>query len=377
MARWIATLLVAFHHTHNVFINHADIMSAPHAAPVYAWWFLAAFPIAHGALVSFFVISGFLVGGILTEKVRSGKPFLRNYFIDRSVRIYIVMGPALLLTVALDRIGAAIFPGPDLLQVVLSPNGTSLATFLGNVVNLQGIWFSPYGSNGPLWSLGMEFWYYMLAPLLLLPLSPAYSAWTRRAAFVAGLAGLAALTLSGSYFIFGFGLWTLGALARLAPRPVMRSRWLALALYLVVASLLRFVVRLPAADMFPWKYIVDGTTSLLFANLLLTLRFDTEGFGWAKAAFHRKIADFTYSLYAIHLPALIWIAGAAALLFGLEWRRELATPLHYAWTLGAVGVLAAVGYLLSLATEARTPQVRAWARRAFPGGTPAREKEAA
>ena len=372
LARWIATLLVALHHTHNVFVNHADIMSAPHAWPVYIWWFITAFPIGHAGLVMFFVISGFLVGGLLVEKVRAGKPFLRNYFIDRTIRINIVLYPALVLTLLLDNVGAKIFPGPDLLHIVSQGDGSTATTFVANLFNLQGIWFSPFGSNGPLWSLGVEFWYYMIAPLLLLPLSAAYAKGWRIAAFALGLVLFVVMTASGSYFVFGFWLWCLGALVRLAPRPLMRSRWLALALWLAAVCVLRLVVRLPAADAFPQKYIVDFITSLLFANLLLTLQFDKVGFAWARSDFHKKFADFTYSIYATHLPVAVWMAGVAALIYGVGWRRELATPLHYVWTIGSVGIMVLVGYLLSRVTEEKTGAVRQWARRALPGGPPAR-----
>ena len=43
----------------------------------------------------------------------------------------------------------------------------TLSTFFGNVFFLQGIVTSCFGSNGALWSLSYEFWYYIFFPLLV------------------------------------------------------------------------------------------------------------------------------------------------------------------------------------------------------------------
>lgn len=74
LVRWIATIFVALHHVNNVFINQADMMKAAHAPPVYVWWFLTAYTFAHGAVVVFFVISGFLVGGAAFNERKGRSP---------------------------------------------------------------------------------------------------------------------------------------------------------------------------------------------------------------------------------------------------------------------------------------------------------------
>jgi len=54
--------------------------------------------LANEAVTVFFVLSGYLVGGKLIEVGINGKLAVRNYCIDRSVRIYLPIIPAVVLT---------------------------------------------------------------------------------------------------------------------------------------------------------------------------------------------------------------------------------------------------------------------------------------
>lgn len=92
-SRWLGALVVLAVHTSNLFINIADIMSAPHAPLVYVWWFYSAFELGHQAVLAFFVMSGYLVGGAVLAHLRKNQNFLREYFIHRVSRIYLVVGP--------------------------------------------------------------------------------------------------------------------------------------------------------------------------------------------------------------------------------------------------------------------------------------------
>jgi peptidoglycan/LPS O-acetylase OafA/YrhL len=46
----------------------------------------------------------------------------------------------------------------------LAPNYTA-TTFVGNLAFLQTIAVPIFGTNGPMWSLANEFWYYLIFPL--------------------------------------------------------------------------------------------------------------------------------------------------------------------------------------------------------------------
>ncbi|MFV0279173.1 MAG: acyltransferase family protein [Rhodoblastus sp.] len=375
-ARWLAALTVALHHTHNLFINQADIMKAEHWPPVYVWWFVTAYTFAHGAVVVFFVLSGFLVGGATVSRAKSGRPYIRKFLIDRTTRIYIVLLPALALTFVLDNLGQRVFAGLGVYEVPVIQAAMKNEYLLATLAGLQGIWFSTYGSNTALWSLGMEYWYYVICCFVLLPWSAAYGGRARGAGFALAAALFLALAVSPSYFLFGAALWWLGALARIAPRPLMRSRWLALMLWVAAMTAIRLISHGAIIEDHPRKEAIDAVNALLFANILLTLRFDGDGFSWCRARFHAKLSQFSYSLYSMHWPVLMWLQGAALVVFGAGWTSRNATPLHYGVAISALAAVIAAAWLFARMTEARTDDMRGWFSRMAPGGDPAQGQKA-
>jgi peptidoglycan/LPS O-acetylase OafA/YrhL len=368
--RWVGALLVVAVHSTNLFVNLSDIMSAPHAASVYAWWFFVSFELGHQAVVGFFVISGYLVGGAALAHVRKSAPFLREYLIHRFARIYVVLVPALFVTLALDWIGRS-FVDPGVYGWPIFENHLRPGLFFGALANLTTIYSDFFGTNGPMWSLACEFWYYVTFPLLLLPWARCYSPALRAAGFALGVGMIAALAIPDSWFRLGYILWVIGALATLAPRPLIRSRLLAAAIYVAAVVPIRLLVRGPILETLPWlPNSVDLLSGLLFVNLAITLRFGSQE-GWAlfRPRFHKQFADFSFSLYSIHLPLLVFCRSVADRIAGPGWAREMATSAHWL-ALGVVMTVAMVaGFGFSRLTEAHTGAARR-ALRALLGAPP-------
>lgn len=87
------------------------------------------------------------------------------------------MIPALLFTAVLDLVGqyylgSDFYVGayPDFYSGPSAGGQFDVTIFLGNAVFLQEILVLAFGSNGPLWSISYEFWYYILFPIALLAL---------------------------------------------------------------------------------------------------------------------------------------------------------------------------------------------------------------
>src|ERR1039458_4811324 len=86
-------------------------------------------------VVIFFILSGFLVGGKVMEKIRKDTFDLKAYVLDRVSRIFVPLLPALLFTYAVN---------------LICHRSVSLIEFLGNVFGLQGLFCNNFAGNDPL-----------------------------------------------------------------------------------------------------------------------------------------------------------------------------------------------------------------------------------
>jgi peptidoglycan/LPS O-acetylase OafA/YrhL len=125
----------------------------------------------------FFVLSGFLITGILYDS-RNSEHFLRNFYMRRVLRIFPLYYGTLLLLLLLQ----GIWPDP---RVLVPGSLPWLATYLGNaLVALHG-WEAIGHPLAHLWSLSVEEHFYLVWPFVLL--------WGTRRQLMALAAAIAAL----------------------------------------------------------------------------------------------------------------------------------------------------------------------------------------
>lgn len=121
--------------------------------------------LGHQAVIVFFVLSGFFVGGAALRRADAFDP--TRYAIARLTRLWIVLIPALAATALIDLVIAT--RAPDVLAgayastwnsgpMPATPYAGDAITFLANVFFLQTVVAPVYGTNAPLWSLANEFW---------------------------------------------------------------------------------------------------------------------------------------------------------------------------------------------------------------------------
>ncbi len=275
-----------------------------------AFYFLTG--LGHEAVVVFFVLSGFFVGGSVAKSWTSGTWSAARYALQRIVRLETVLIPALLFTVFWDATGNLISEGAGydgrwamVLRSGPSPDyiGTShdASSLLGNVFFLMGVIVPTYGSNGPLWSLANEFWYYVIFPCVWIAL---FGKGVSRLVAIA-IAGIllwelpASISLYGVVWLQGFIAWRL---CRRAQAPEwFRSPWSASLLVLAFIACLFFTKQSPGLNS---DLLLGLSAGLLTMFLAGRQPVDQDQLIPRLVA---RMADSSYSLYLFHFPFLCFI----------------------------------------------------------------------
>jgi peptidoglycan/LPS O-acetylase OafA/YrhL len=323
--------------------------------------------LGHDAVIVFFVLSGYWVGGGVLRSVGRSRFDWRDYAVKRLARLWIVLLPALILTAALDLTGRAWFTASTVYtDPWFYPHGylelgtpLSVKAALGNVAFLQAIHVPPFGTNGPLWSLAFEFWYYTMFPLAVLVLRRS-SARRTRLACAAGFLGCCAIAPD---VLKSFPLWLLGALvARQQPsvqamlRSLTRSQLTAIRA-VMTAGLAAAVLCWSVFPGFIHWYVGEAAVAVAAACLLAVLLDDVDWRG-IPGRLLRGLSGYaraSYSLYAVHLPILAFVT--AAVIGRPERRWQLGPDVLAASAFIALAVVLAAWGFASF-TEMHTDTIR-------------------
>jgi peptidoglycan/LPS O-acetylase OafA/YrhL len=257
-----------------------------------------------------------------------------------------------------DTLGRSISADPDAYAAFDGHYDPLL--ILGDLANLQGVIVRHYGTNGPLWSVGYEFWFYISFPLLLLPFGRAYSPRTRKIVAALALALCVAVSSRQIWFLFGFAVWGLGAALALAPRPLLRSPWTSLAIVLAANVAMRVIFPETTLREIPaTQYLSDAVVALAFANLILSMRF-AASFEWRFLdwGLHKRLADFSFTLYAIHNPTIMLLRAFAVTTLGARTFDGAATDVQWLLLVGAMSLTILLAYALSRVTESKLGPAR-------------------
>lgn len=308
---------------------------------------------AHQAVVVFFVLSGWLVGGSLLDRI--GKPHaLRDYAIDRLTRLWIVLLPAFILMLLLG-LGTGELDAEQPRLADISP--WSLTTLLGNLAGVQTMAVPAFGGNFPLWSLAYETWYYALFPLLVLAIRPGNTQ-RRLAAAVAAVA--LAFCLSSGIVLY-FVVWLMGAAASRVRLDVSRvQRYAGWLLFGALAVGMRLQGQ--DGDMDAHSLGRDVLYSALFLLCLCGAgRRDPAAMRPLVAA-GAFLAGFSFTLYVLHVPLLrmLWTYRGGELL-------STDDPASMAVYAAMLAIVVSLSYLIHLPFEAQTARLRRLIKQFLPG----------
>ena len=333
--RGLAALLVVVEHLRAfLFVPFPQVVSPG----VITKAFYLVTGLGHQAVMIFFVLSGFLVGGSVITALQRGKWSWRTYLLRRMSRLWVVLIPALLLTLFWDKLGCGIAPegyhgafrefyhsGPT----PVIPADWSIGTFFGNAFFLQTILVPCFGTNGPLWSLANEFWYYLLFPLLILVFASVQRVPARMACLLLAAGILLFLPKSilvgGVIWLLGAGVFYLiqnGKIRSIVSHPV----WLILSLILTIGALLasRSGRIGEGADLL----IGIGCAALVAG---LATRGSTSYFYGMLSA---GASEISYTLYLVHFPVLAFLFFR--FFKGIQMSPGLTTGSWFAIPLGGV-----------------------------------------
>ena len=367
LIRGVSALTVMLGHVRGLFFTDFPDLVHP---TIFHRLLYAVTGFGHQAVIVFFVLSGHFIGASVFDSMDARRWSWRIYLVNRLTRLQLVLLPALLLGAVWDQLGmrlpqAASFYYGELYKYYL-PSVAQRSTapvFFGNLLFLQSVVSPVFGSNGPLWSLSFEFWYYVLFPALML----AAASWIggRYRALHVGCA-LLLLWFVGPVISLYFLIWLAGAgvgrLRRISWFQAPRRLIFAIATGgLIFASVLAANRLKPAWS----ETTADFLTASCFAVWLFMLVHGTRedaSPGYSKIA--KTLSGFSYTLYLLHFPALVLLRGL--LDPQGNWQPDLR---HLLYGLGIAALILGYAYVVAELTEARTAAVRRrllqpWAPRA-------------
>jgi peptidoglycan/LPS O-acetylase OafA/YrhL len=290
-SRWLAAFLVVIEHLRSLMF--ADFSPQNHPGKLEKiFYYMTGF--GHSAVMVFFVMSGYLVGGKVLDRMLQGNFDWQKYAIDRVSRLYAVYMLALLIGGGLDYFGYhwfnqyglynETFPGKI---AVINHNFHRCLTapiFALNLAMCQTVLGPVFGSNGPLWSLANEFWYYLAGPLLF-----GLVIWKTNNLRIFAMVGLALLIwfLPAAILIYA-SVWLLGAALYFINGRAWLPMWIPLILFAASFSVARL-------QWFKIPYLPDFLIGISFALLINSATGSARrlpGNRWS-----REAAGFSYSVY--------------------------------------------------------------------------------
>lgn len=349
LIRALSALMVCASHLRNVmFLDRGEIKGG---GPLVEIFYLMT-GLGHQAVMVFFVLSGFLVGGsVMQGRLAFSWP---RFALARLSRLWVVLLPALLFTGVVDHFLLKMAPG--ILEGIRAadwnsgpspdkPWSSSFTTLVGNLLFLQTIEVPVFGTNSPLWSLANEFWYYLIFPLCLQAFGwLGQRSWQRSLPAFVLLAGIG-LLLPVQVWI-GFVIWLMGVVVSriqtLQPRASV--------VLMMAGGALFAVACLASKSGHLSRSLADVLVGATFALLALGVRDFRLRLPEKPIVF---LSDLSFTLYLFHFPFVMLIGGT--LLAGKPLAPDLKGLLLFAGWMGAILLMSAMFWWMF---ESRTARVR-------------------
>ncbi len=357
LLRGLAAVMVCLGHWRNVLFVDFEQRTTHSvlAAPLYLLT-----SAGHQSVVIFFVLSGYLIAGSVRRSVARGRWSWRRYAVQRLTRLWVVLIPGLLLCALWDAAGLHSGWAPQLYGGLggnhMIPDVArydTWAAFWRTLFFLQEILGRTFGSDGPLWTLAYEFWYYVLFPLGFFAVLPGTKP---RVRLLCALLLAAAALIQGREMLTFFPIWLAGAALTWLPRCQANAaqRWGACLVYVPVfllASRFGHVIGSYGLTTALLSDYLVGLATFGLLWVLLSARSPQTGTRWEHTG--HGLASFSFTLYVTHTPLLVLLAAWA----GRD-RRWQPDARHWLFGGCLLAVLFVYAWMVAWATELRTDEVR-------------------
>lgn len=272
----------------------------------------------------FFVISGFLMTGIITSKMENGSFSILGFYSSRCRRI---IPPLVVLCVVLLVLGFFMVPNDE--YMMLSKHVASSLLFVSNVVYyLESGYFDAESSYKWLlhtWSLSVEWQFYIILPIVLVLLRKYLKKYFNIAMIFAAIASFSiALALSKnhasfSYFNLPSRAWEmlLGGLVYLYGNKKHHVKYSNL-----ITAILLLVIVIGSAcfnETMPWPGLMTLIPVVATALIIYINGDDNIALNNVVA---QSIGKWSYSIYLYHWPLLVFF-GLLGYELSLSWKIVL------------------------------------------------------
>ena len=343
LVRFTAAFLVLICHFRGAFFVEYTLLPAEQKNPlIFAFYTLTR--LGNEAVLIFFVMSGFLVGGKAIERLQQGAFDIKGYAIDRTVRIMLPLISALLLFIPVS-----IIRGLDI----------DWLAWLGNLFSLQGI--CTYSVIEPLWSLSYEVWFYILMGTISLFFIKQNIISKKIYAVLFLLICSLVFTKLHPHYLF---MWFMGAFAYLIiPKKINKlflwGSFIVMICFIILLQLTsgsRLNEGTDISQYLPNRQALELLFAFFFCLFLRQLIIIKPIKKWTLKInqIGTRLAAFSYTLYLTHVLVLRMFEY-----FHVP-KSESVNFISISWYIGELTIALLVAYAVYWCFEKRTAEVKGW-----------------
>ncbi|MEI0850062.1 acyltransferase family protein [Pseudomonas aeruginosa] len=338
--RGLSAILVLVAHSFQIFV-------APVNSSMYGMLGL----IAQASVMLFFALSGFLITKSITNNYSHGFD-VKKYCADRINRIIPPLLVSLAICIALWYMAPFAFPNGtrDFIYTsdFMAREGfyIDLESIIGTLFFLNGFIVKNISANAPLWSLPYEVWYYVAAGIVV-------SIRGKAGLIISAILMMLLGVLSKTFFLYSI-VWFSGAAACIAHNKGANDRALSSVILYTFSSIAAVIgayylykfTRVSSPSQIDMRIIAlyNASIGIAFSSFIFRIAAGKSAF----IKYFSGTARFSYTLYVIHFPILLFAYGAS---------QPDVSDITRSLVASVIGIAACIAISMSIAGSVETSKI--------------------